>query len=173
VSVSKPMEIMPMSYEFNANDIPVSPDFLDWKIPGGAMTAIPPDPPSSQMLHATPYAQSTPEVSRNALPPQRSSMAPVTLSLTDDEPKKAPSPVEHARKRAAPARPPSFSIGVISSPDESADLLYEYFPLGLDDWMPPVDAVYRPHVVHHTNLPQDPKALAVKSRSKRYFSDAW
>jgi hypothetical protein len=173
VSVSKPMEIMPMSYEFNANDMPVSPDFLDWKIPGGAMTAIPPDPPSSQMLHATPYAQSTPEVSRNALPPQRSSMAPVTLSLTDDEPKKAPSPVEHARKRAAPARPPSFSIGVISSPDESADLLYEYFPLGLDDWMPPVDAVYRPHVVHHTNLPQDPKALAVKSRSKRYFSDAW
>jgi hypothetical protein len=173
VSVSKPMEMLPMPYEFSANDIPVSPDFLDWKIPGGAMTAIPPDPPSSQMLHATPYAQSTPEVSRNALPPQRSSMAPVTLSLTDDEPKKAPSPVEHARKRAAPARPPSFSIGVINSPDESADLLYEYFPLGLDDWMPPVDAVYRPHVVHHTNLPQDPKALAVKSRSKRYFSDAW
>jgi hypothetical protein len=53
-------------------------------------------------------------------------------------------------------------------------LLYEYFPLGLDDWMPPVDAVYRPHVVHHiTPLPQDPKADAVKSRSKRYFSDAW
>jgi hypothetical protein len=72
-----------------------------------------------------------------------------------------------------PARPPSFSLNLISSPDESADLLYEYFPLGLDDWMPPVDAVYRPHVVHHTNLPPDPKALAVKNKSKRYFSDAW
>jgi len=100
-------------------------------------------------------------------------MAPVSLSLTDDEPKKESSPSEVAKKhaRATPARPPSFSLNLISSPDESADLLYEYFPLGLDDWMPPVDAVYRPHVVHHTNLPPDPKALAVKNKSKRYFSD--
>lgn len=45
--------------------------------------------------------------------------------------------------------PSTFSLNVVSSPDESADLLYEYFPLTLDDWMPPVDAVYRPHVVHH------------------------
>ncbi len=172
-STSKPMDILQMPLEFNANDIPISPDFLDWKIPGGAMTAIPPDPPSGQMPHASPYAQSTPEISRNGPPPQRTSIAPVTLSLTDDEPKKAPSPNENQRKRATPVRPSSFSIGIINSPDESADLLYEYFPLGLDDWMPPVDAVYRPHVVHHTNLPQDPKALAVKSKSKRYFSDIW
>ncbi|KAH8732292.1 hypothetical protein GQ44DRAFT_793790 [Phaeosphaeriaceae sp. PMI808] len=171
-TTSKPMDMLQMHYDFNTNDIPISPDFLDWKIPGGgAMTAIPPDPPSSQMPHATPYAQSTPEVSRSVPPPQRTSIAPVTLSLTDDEPKKVASPGEQGKKRATPVRPPSFSIGVIGSPDESADLLYEYFPLGLDDWMPPVDAVYRPHVVHHTNLPQDPKALAVKSRSKRYFSD--
>jgi hypothetical protein len=172
-STAKPADMVQMPYEFNANEAPVSPDFLDWKVPtGGAMTAIPPDPPSSQMPHATPYAHSTPEISRSVPPQQRTSIAPVSLSLTDDEPKKAPSPVEHARKRAAPARPPSFSIGMINSPDESADLLYEYFPLGLDDWMPPVDAVYRPHVVHHTNLPQDPKSLAVKNRSKRYF-EAW
>jgi hypothetical protein len=172
---SKPMDMLQMPFEFTANETPPSPDFLDWKIPTGAMTAIPPDPPSSQILHATPYAHSTPEISRSVPPPQRTSMAPVTLSLTDDEPaKKAPSPSEQHRKRATPVRPPSFSIGVINSPDESADLLYEYFPLGLDDWMPPVDAVYRPHVVHHiTPLPQDPKADAVKSRSKRYFSDAW
>lgn len=169
-STAKPTDMMQMPYDFNTNEVPLSPDFLDWKTPvGGAMTAIPPDPPSSQMHHATPYAQSTPEVSRSVPPQQQASIAPVTLSLTDDEPKKAPSPVEHARKRATPARPPSFSIGVINSPDESADLLYEYFPLGLDDWMPPVDAVYRPHVVHHTNLPQDPKTLEIKNRSKRYF----
>jgi hypothetical protein len=171
----KPMDTLQMPYDFNSSDLPVSPDFLDWKVPGGggAMTAIPPDPPSSQMRHVTPYAQSTPEISRGVPPHQRTSIAPVSLSLTDDEPRKAPSPVDQGRKRATPARPPSFSIGVINSPDESADLLYEYFPLGLDDWMPPVDAVYRPHVVHHTNLPQDPKALAVQNRSKRYFSDAW
>jgi hypothetical protein len=166
----KAENMMQVPYDFSALEAPISPDFSDWKVPGGgAMTAIPPDPPSSQMPHATPYAQSTPEVSRSVPPPQRTSIAPVTLSLTEDEPKKAPSPVEHARKRAAPARPPSFSIGIINSPDESADLLYEYFPLGLDDWMPPVDAVYRPHVVHHTNLPQDPTSLERKNRSKRYF----
>jgi hypothetical protein len=167
----KQMDMLQTPFEFNASDVPVSPDFLDWKVPGGgAMTAIPPDPPSSQMLHATPYAHSTPEITRGTQP-HRSSIAPVTLSLTEDEPRKEASPGEQIRKRATPVRPPSFSIGVVGSPDESADLLYEYFPLGLDDWMPPVDAVYRPHVVHHTNLPQDPKALAVKNRSKRYFSD--
>ncbi|KAK2759318.1 hypothetical protein FQN54_002796 [Arachnomyces sp. PD_36] len=66
---------------------------------------------------------------------------------------------------------PHFSTPVFISPNESTDFLYEYFPLGLDDWQAPVDAVYRPHVVHHTNLPVDPKALAAKSRGKRYFAD--
>ncbi|PYI06270.1 transcriptional regulator PacG/VIB-1 [Aspergillus sclerotiicarbonarius CBS 121057] len=54
-------------------------------------------------------------------------------------------------------------------PNESADLLYEYFPLGLDDWQAPVDAVYRPHVVHHTNLPEV-KFVTARGRSKRYFA---
>ena len=63
---------------------------------------------------------------------------------------------------------------------DSADLLYEYFPLGLDDWMPPVDAVYRPHVVHHTNLPPaTPSSIGRvmggfpgSGKNKRYFSEA-
>ncbi|KAE8147558.1 PhoG like DNA-binding family protein [Aspergillus avenaceus] len=54
-------------------------------------------------------------------------------------------------------------------PNESADLLYEYFPLGLDDWQAPVDAVYRPHVVHHTSMPEV-KFVAARGRSKRYFA---
>ncbi|KAJ5352270.1 p53-like transcription factor DNA-binding [Penicillium brevicompactum] len=53
--------------------------------------------------------------------------------------------------------------------NESTDLLYEYFPLGLDDWQAPVDAVYRPHVVHHTNMPEM-KFVASRGRSKRYFA---
>ena len=171
---SKPQpDALQLPFQFDQNDFAISPDFLnDWKIPTGAMTAIPPES-SMHMPPMTPYAQSTPEISRNSQPP-RASMAPVTLSLTDDEPKKESSPPEGAKKhaRVTPARPPSFSLNLISSPDESADLLYEYFPLGLDDWMPPVDAVYRPHVVHHMNVPSDPKALAVKNKSKRYFSDA-
>ncbi|KAL4912179.1 hypothetical protein BDW62DRAFT_30400 [Aspergillus aurantiobrunneus] len=52
---------------------------------------------------------------------------------------------------------------------ESADVLYEYFPLGLEDWQEPVDAVYRPHVVHHTNMPQM-KYVTTRGQSKRYFA---
>ena len=36
--------------------------------------------------------------------------------------------------------------------------------------MPPVDAIYRPHVVHHTIVPPDLKAAQVKNKTKRYFS---
>lgn len=54
--------------------------------------------------------------------------------------------------------------------ETAADLLYEYFPLSLDDWMPPVDAVYRPHVVHHTIVPPEIKAQQTKSKTKRYFA---
>lgn len=68
-------------------------------------------------------------------------------------------------------QPPQSSFtSVLPNPNESADLLYEYFPLGLDDWQAPVDAVYRPHVVHHTNTPLESKFLAARSRSKRYFA---
>ncbi|KKZ64673.1 acid phosphatase [[Emmonsia] crescens] len=65
-------------------------------------------------------------------------------------------------------QPPLLASHILN-PNESADLLYEYFPLGLDDWQAPVDAVYRPHVVHHTHMPDDPKAIAARSRSRTYF----
>lgn len=66
---------------------------------------------------------------------------------------------------------PPLTSATIANPSDTADLLYEYFPLGLDDWQAPVDAVYRPHVVHHTNLLlDDPKAMAARSRSRRYFA---
>ncbi|OCL06210.1 acid phosphatase [Glonium stellatum] len=174
---NKQLDVLQLPFQFDPNDLPVSPDMFEWKIPTGqpgAMTAIPPDHTSFAMPAPPAYAQSSPETSRY---PQtlRPPPAPINLSLTDEEPKKSASPSDGAKKQArlTPGRPPSFSLNLISSPDESADLLYEYFPLGLDDWMPPVDAVYRPHVVHHTNLPQDPKAMAVKNRSKRYFSERW
>lgn len=57
------------------------------------------------------------------------------------------------------------------SPLETADMLYEYFPLSLDDWMPPVDAIYRPHVVHHTVVPPEVKAQQTRTKTKRYFTD--
>ncbi|KAK7534117.1 acid phosphatase [Phyllosticta citribraziliensis] len=174
------VEIPQMPFHFDPNDTLVSPDFFEWKIPtaqNGPMTAIPPAPPSYGMQSGPPYAQSSPEVSRhNHGARQRPALPqPIALSLTEEVAKKPDSVSEAHKKLPKLSQPtprtPSFSLNLISSPDESADLLYEYFPLGLDDWMPPVDAVYRPHVVHHTNLPQDPKAMAVRNRSKRYFSE--
>lgn len=178
-STATTVEIPQMPFQFDPNDTLVSPDFFEWKIPTsqtGAMTAVPPAPASYSIPPVPAYPQSSPDLARHNSQPRPALSQPISLSLTEDESKKPESPSETSKKlpklTQPPARAPSFSINLISSPDESADLLYEYFPLGLDDWMPPVDAVYRPHVVHHTNLPQDPKAVAVRNRSKRYFSES-
>jgi hypothetical protein len=106
-------------------------------------------------------------------PPQRqrynsSQPSASVLPTLSAIPKSTPSPMAQPLSVT-----PQKSILPFSPEDESTDQLYEYFPLGLDDWMPPVDAIYRPHVVHHTGpLPPDPKAAAVgRARSKRYFSE--
>ena len=181
---SAPIDMPPHPFQYDGTDLQVSPDFFEWKIPGGAnhagaMTAIPHDygltlsPQNGQPGGG--YAQSSPDLMR--VPPPRSTpAAPINLSLTDEEPMKkaSASPSDsHKTKKTTQApmqRPPSFSLGLMSSPDESAELLYEYFPLSLNDWMPRVDAVYRPHVVHHMTVPGDVKSDRVKGRSKRYFS---
>lgn len=36
--------------------------------------------------------------------------------------------------------------------------------------MPPVDAVYRPHIVHHTIAPPEFKAQQIGRKVKRYFT---
>ncbi|KAK5723124.1 hypothetical protein LTR17_013994 [Elasticomyces elasticus] len=165
---------------FDPVDAPVMNDFYDWKGHGqtqsGAMTALPMN--VSPFEHGAVYAISSPDLTRTSKPPP-APPAPINLSLIEDESPPIGSSTSPPEQRAAkkihmPPRPPSFSLNTINSPDESADLLYEYFPLGLDDWMPPVDAVYRPHVVHHTKLPtdpRDPKTSARSARSKRYFTE--
>lgn len=171
---------MPIQTYFESVDEQAQPDFFDWKAISqaqpGAMTAVPPT--TSPVQGGNVYAISSPEITR-APKQSRPPPAPINLSLVEDDsphPRNSETPPEgrSAKKLHIPARPPSFSLNTINSPDESADLLYEYFPLGLDDWMPPVDAVYRPHVVHHTKLPtdpRDPKTSAKSARSKRYFSE--
>ncbi|KAL4888117.1 hypothetical protein BDV59DRAFT_206387 [Aspergillus ambiguus] len=90
--------------------------------------------------------------------------------------------LSHGGAPAPPSRHASSSLPLLSTPslqqpfastlpfpNESTDLLYEYFPLGLDDWQAPVDAVYRPHVVHHTNMPEM-KFVGARGRNKRYFA---
>ncbi|KAI9766416.1 MAG: hypothetical protein M1840_006522 [Geoglossum simile] len=182
-------EVSQIPFQYDRNDFQLSPNFLDWvKLPSNQtapQSAFPATSyPVNHQFHARPspgYARSSPEVSRlSGHPVQHLPPAPINLSLTEDEvPKKeiASSSSHTGTVSKAPrisrlaTHRTSFCSKFVSSPDESADLLYEYFPLGLDDWMPPVDAVYRPHVVHHTNLPPDPKAQAAKNRSKRYFSE--
>lgn len=178
-------------FKYDQNELQSSPGFVDWmKIPPaqpGPLTALP-NPTFTNGANPIPipaYAQSSPEISRQFTHSQQPS-APIDLFLIDEDPNPKPKqqlsstssssrtpkiPRTTKAPLSAPPRPSSFASQFISSPDESADLLYEYFPLGLDDWMPPVDAVYRPHVVHHTNLPPDPKAMAVRNKSKRYFSE--
>jgi hypothetical protein len=170
---------MPLA-SFLEQDAHVSNDFYDWKgnhqAQAGALTAVPPH--TSPFEGGNVYAVSSPDLSRFAKPPPPPA-APINLSLVEDDspkPGSSATPPEQrlTKKLHIPARAPSFTLNTINSPDESADLLYEYFPLGLDDWMPPVDAVYRPHVVHHTKLPtdpRDPKTSGKSARSKRYFSE--
>lgn len=183
---SAPLDMPPHPFHYDPSDLQVSPDFFEWKIPSGAnhtgaMTALPHDYAANfSPQGAGPgggYAHSSPDLTRPP-PPRSTPQAPINLSLTDDEPikKASASPSDSHKAKKTPLqplqRPPSFSIGLMSSPDESAELLYEYFPLSLNDWMPPVDAVYRPHVVHHISEPGDVKTERVKGRSKRYFSES-
>lgn len=70
---------------------------------------------------------------------------------------------------------PNDSSGKITSASlDSAELLYEYFPIGVEEWMDPVDPVYRPHFVHHaSNLVNAGSARmnnAVPAKNNRYFS---
>lgn len=193
VKSEKSPEMPQRVFKYDHNDFRLEPDIVDWtQIPNaqpGPLTAMPTAAFArpSRAVSRPAYAQSSPEISRHqqVQPPS----APINLSLIDEDPKpskqqrsstssnsRAPK-ISRLTSHPPPATTPLpprqsyFSSTSINSPDESADLLYEYFPLGLDDWMPPVDAVYRPHVVHHTNLPPDPKAMAVRNKSKRYFSE--
>ncbi|OIW24380.1 p53-like transcription factor [Coniochaeta ligniaria NRRL 30616] len=105
---------------------------------------------------------------------------PINLSLSEDE--RSPN---NRSAGSDPLSSPQFNKTMASggvgqaasganpsgSPLETADMLYEYFPLSLDDWMPPVDAIYRPHVVHHTVVPPEVKAQQTRTKTKRYFTD--
>ncbi|RMY41961.1 hypothetical protein D0865_12151 [Hortaea werneckii] len=181
---------LPSLFEFNDSDLN---DFYNWKgqsetnnpNKGAATARMPPRPSPHQNPHT--YPISSPDLTRSMRPPPAPPSAPINLSLVEDD---SPRPTTTAssqtppdqppsskRLHLLPSRPPSFALNPtsINSPDESADLLYEYFPLGLDDWMPPVEAVYRPHVVHHTKLPTDPRdpktGARAGNRSKRLYSE--
>ncbi|KAL9581081.1 MAG: hypothetical protein Q9212_004115 [Teloschistes hypoglaucus] len=119
-------------------------------------------------------------------PSSSSATTPGPKALSLDSPEREPPPQlqQRSSKIARTACVPSIAPVPMTNPAflttnvDPADLLYEYFPLGLDDWQPPVDAVYRPHVVHHIAGPQVEATSGTRmgrpslgGRSKRYFSE--
>ena len=82
--------------------------------------------------------------------------------------------VRHPIHSQRPPIPQTLSHVSHTSNEGNMNGLYEYFPLSIDEWQPPVDAVFRPHVVHH-EIPLDssmrsPGGMSGRS-SKRYFSE--
>ncbi|KAM5346645.1 hypothetical protein ACJ41O_009650 [Fusarium nematophilum] len=106
--------------------------------------------------------------SRTSASRQNTSL-PINLSLSEDErsPNRSSSELQSPNSGRGHT---ASGANKENSPAEEADPLYEYFPLTVDDWMPPVDAVYRPHVVHHTIVPPEMKAQQLRSKAKRYFA---
>ncbi|KAI4162856.1 MAG: hypothetical protein LQ342_003573 [Letrouitia transgressa] len=109
-----------------------------------------------------------------------SATPPATRTLSLDSPE--PDPTAPRTFKAPRTTSTASTTGFTALPTgiDSADLLYEYFPLGLDDWQPPVDAVYRPHVVHHIAAGGGSGTPGTEGkggrpgmggRSKRYFSE--
>ena len=179
------------NFRFDSQDSHNSATFIDTnkslRVTGGAFSSLPsPSFDRSPVVNAghTPTSPTTPTISPTI---------PQILSLSDDTEASTPRSkiARTGSNTGVQTRPSASARGSYSAADhphgvvafdahDSADLLYEYFPLGLDDWMPPVDAVYRPHVVHHTNLPQATPlsfgrakaGYAGAGKSKRYFSEA-
>ncbi|KAL8804634.1 MAG: hypothetical protein Q9182_002442 [Xanthomendoza sp. 2 TL-2023] len=159
---------------FDNQDLSTPSTFGEWgrKPNSGSVSRISTLPPSA-------VYQSARSTSTSATSPPR----PKTLSLSDSPERDPPPHRSHkaARTASVPINAPTMTMtnpAFLSSQVDSADLLYEYFPLGLDDWQPPVDAVYRPHVVHHILGPQGGSAggerhgrPSIGGRSKRYFSE--
>ena len=178
--VTTPAAVTPIKTEpevtFGAHHF-LSPDFLDWKFSDdnhGPMTTMAPVT-YSMPVAGNPYTtHSSPDLTKR--PATRPAPAPINLSLEEEDTKRAPevsdsvTPPSKRQKLAQPAmRTPSFSLKEYSQNEDTTDLFYEYFPLGLDDWQEPVDAVYRPHLMHHINLP-DLKSKFPSNRSKSFLS---
>lgn len=153
-----------ITFNFDQQDIQAPNNFFDW-------TKAPNSVPSPSGTRATRRSSS----SASKSPP----VTPVVLPLTPEEPGTR-SRFNKIARTSYKSPPLSSSATFSHSPStfqnglDTADLLYEYFPLGLDDWMPPVNAVYRPHVVHHVNVAGTTAGGSrpgCAGRSKRYFSE--
>lgn len=113
------------------------PGVIEWPQPYTVPTPTIP----AKRAAASPGAQRPPPVpswSKGAAPPaaqaggRPASSVPLSLSLSEDERSPGRGSVDTGSPLAAKAVGPAVSAR--RSPVEEADMLYEYFPLSLDDW---------------------------------------
>ncbi|KAI9720133.1 MAG: hypothetical protein M1828_005779 [Chrysothrix sp. TS-e1954] len=176
----------PMQADFKSNEfsgLGITTNFYDW---GGPMSShLSPLAMTPQSYHVprtmpATYAQSSPNLPPH--PASKSAPGAVSLSLTEGDlrpssnKRKASEGSDYQSHKVARRttedvlrRSPPFDPYTINGPtNDSIDHLYEYFPLGMDEWEEPVEALYRPHAVHHINNHDSRPKLDVRSR--RYFS---
>lgn len=186
------------SFNFNQRDSSSPTQFANWHPPAPAPAAsshVPtPSTPTFPVNNTSPAGSRTyrRSGSNSKSPPAKA----VALSPLDDteanrqrsRTRKAARKSISTSARPMPYKHPSFPSPTayfhphpqlnLSDGLDSKDLLYEYvpeyLPLGIDDWMDPVDAMYRPHVMHHMNMAQSASAGGsggFTGRSKRFYSE--
>lgn len=82
----------------------------------------------------------------------------------------SPPPISVAPPNSKKPRPEEVSpVSPSGKKDKEED--YEYFPMPINYWLPPVEVVYRPHAIHHPLKFSRTKPQSVGGESsKRYFS---
>lgn len=162
-SETSPEQASFISFNFDQQDLQTPSNFPDWN--RSSKSSTPSNPTGLRTFNG-----SSPSVSSKSPPAALAGLTDETRSRSNKAARTSTGhPFPYKTSSLSSASTFNFPEGL-----DSADLLYEYFPLGLDDWQPPVDAVYRPHVVHHMNIagtsgPGGRPGLA--GRSKRYFSE--
>jgi hypothetical protein len=85
-----------------------------------------------------------------------------------------PMPYKHTSFASSTTYFHTHPAGNLAEGLDGADVPFDYLPLGIDEWLSPVDGMYGPQVVHQMNWSPGAPAGgsdAFTGRSKRYFSE--
>lgn len=151
-----------------------------------SISRAPTSNPSPSLMNKTHSSNTVNMTSDNSLESSKRPKILTQQSSTNNAPTRGSVSSTKGIASSAPAQVIGFSrsnitekpmihrtLSVPYSPSgDGVEKLYEYFPLTVEDWRPPVDAVFRPHVVHHSVSAYADSRSPVSARSsKRYFSE--
>ena len=150
-------------FEFNLKDQRQSPTTTtSARIPAISTPTLPSSKSTSASISPPPGANATLPQPLSLTSASNFKRSPAATNTTSQRPSKRTRTTSVSESPPQPSKRPSLPAPLSATKSfqsaskiggaavDPADLLYEYFPLGMDEWMAPVDAVYRPHVVHHT-----------------------